>query len=97
MGANWAHGIRHEGQIFHGRVAEFRLVLCKYAVEVGFHFKYMKNDKCRVTAVCKFRESKSCMWRVHASVLSINGLFCIKKLDNVHTCGATVRTSRTHV
>ena len=85
-----ASGIRHERQIFRGGVTEFRLVLCKYTAEVGFHFRYIKNDKCSVTAVCNFYESKSCMWRVHASVLLINGLFCIKKLDHVHTCGTAV-------
>ena len=29
-----------------------------------------------------------------SSALPINGLFCIKKLDNVDTCGAAMRTSR---
>ncbi|KAL7206451.1 hypothetical protein ACSBR2_019213 [Camellia fascicularis] len=35
----------------------------------GLHyFVYVKNEKCRVTAVCSMRESKGCLWRVHASL-----------------------------
>ena len=29
------------------------MVLCKYAIEDGFEFKYSKNDKGRVTGECR--------------------------------------------
>ncbi|XP_028085237.1 uncharacterized protein LOC114286284 [Camellia sinensis] len=50
------------------------------------------NDKVRVTAQCLFRETKGCMWNVHGKVENANGFFYIRKLNNVHTCGAEVRT-----
>ncbi|KAL7264624.1 hypothetical protein ACSBR1_002562 [Camellia fascicularis] len=40
----WANGIPHVGQSFEGGAQAFRNVLCKYAVESGFDFKYLKND-----------------------------------------------------
>ncbi|KAL7181304.1 hypothetical protein ACSBR1_040226 [Camellia fascicularis] len=66
MSAPWANGITHVSQSFEGGATEFRNVLRKYAVECGFQFKYMKNDSVRITAVCTLRESKGCMWSIHA-------------------------------
>ena len=60
MGASWAHGIVEVGQGFEGGALEFRRVLCKYAIEVGLQFKYLKNDCKRVIAVCSMRDSKAC-------------------------------------
>ncbi|XP_028052512.1 uncharacterized protein LOC114256998 [Camellia sinensis] len=92
LSAQWAFGITHVGQCFASGISEFREILCKYAVERGFQFKYLKNDSVRITAVCKFAESRGCAWSVHARVLSSNGLLCVKKLDSVHNCGAAIRT-----
>lgn len=60
LSAGWAFGITNVGQSFFGGVHEFRTVLCKYAVECGFQFKYVKNDSVRVTAICKFATSTEC-------------------------------------
>ncbi|XP_028093514.1 uncharacterized protein LOC114293609 [Camellia sinensis] len=46
----WANGITHIGQCFIGGAFEFRTILCKYAVQCGFKFKYLKNDSQRSTA-----------------------------------------------
>ncbi|XP_028107079.1 uncharacterized protein LOC114306108 [Camellia sinensis] len=73
---------------------EFREVLCKYAVERGFQFKYVKNDSVRITVVCKFAASTDCSWSVHARMLPSSGVLCVKRFDSVHTCRAAVRTSR---
>ncbi|KAL7225578.1 hypothetical protein ACSBR1_020863 [Camellia fascicularis] len=48
--AQWANGIQRIGQSFEGGADELRSVLCKYAVECGFHFKYVKKDSVRITA-----------------------------------------------
>ena len=55
-GSQWSLGINQdEGQKFEGGPVEFRKALCKFAIEVGFQFKYLKNDKQRVTTIYKFR------------------------------------------
>ncbi|XP_028070650.1 uncharacterized protein LOC114273084 [Camellia sinensis] len=94
LSAQWAFRITHVGQCFVGGANEFREILCKYAVECGFQFKYLKNDSDRIMAVCKFAESTGCTWLVHARVLSSNRILCVKKLDSVHNCGAAVQTHR---
>ncbi|KAL7172900.1 hypothetical protein ACSBR2_032381 [Camellia fascicularis] len=94
LSAGWAFGITHVGQIFLGGAHEFRTVLCKYAVECGFQFKYVKNDAVRVTAICKFVTSTGCGWLVHARVSPSNGVMCLKRFISVHSCGAAVQTYR---
>ncbi|XP_028056777.1 uncharacterized protein LOC114260788 [Camellia sinensis] len=64
----------------------------KFSIECGFEFIFVKNDKVRVTAQCLFKETKSYMWNVHGRVENANEFFYIRKLNNVHTCGAEVRT-----
>ncbi|KAL7236366.1 hypothetical protein ACSBR1_019616 [Camellia fascicularis] len=51
LSASWANGLTHVGQSFEGGAPEFRTVLCKYAVECGFEFKYLKNDSVQITSV----------------------------------------------
>ncbi|KAL7265753.1 hypothetical protein ACSBR1_003519 [Camellia fascicularis] len=94
LSCGWVNGITHVGQRFIGGAKDFRTALCKYAIEIGFEFVYVKNEKCRVTALCSMRESKACLWRVHASLESANNFFYIRTLHDEHTCGAAVRTSK---
>ncbi|KAL7172800.1 hypothetical protein ACSBR2_032302 [Camellia fascicularis] len=94
LSCGWVNEITHVGQRFIGGAKDFRTALCKYAIEIGFEFVYVKNKKCRVTAVCSMRESKACLWRVHASLESANNFFYIRTLHDEHTCGAAVRTSK---
>ncbi|KAL7263298.1 hypothetical protein ACSBR1_001467 [Camellia fascicularis] len=94
MSAPWANGITHVGQSFEGGAAEFRIVLRKYAVECGFRFKYLKNDSVRITAVCTIRESKGCMWSIHARVLHADEFFYIRKWNAEHCCGVAIRTPK---
>ncbi|KAL7164611.1 hypothetical protein ACSBR2_040497 [Camellia fascicularis] len=94
LSAGWAYGITHVGQIFLASANEFWTVLCKFAVECGFQFKYVKNDSVRITAVCKFATSTGCAWLVHARVSASNEVFCLKRFVNLHSCGAAVRTYR---
>ncbi|CAL5353027.1 unnamed protein product [Camellia sinensis] len=94
LSAPWANGIQHVGQSYQGGASEFRNVLRKYAVECGFLFKFVKNDSVRITAVCTMRESRGCMWLVHARVLNANGFFYLRKWNSEHTCGVAVRTPK---
>ncbi|XP_028100402.1 uncharacterized protein LOC114299767 [Camellia sinensis] len=65
LSAPWANGITHVGQRFVGGAQEFRDVLCKYAIQCGFKFTYVKNETTRVTAVCAMREERGCLWAIH--------------------------------
>ena len=49
LGSGWSQEIRCVGQEFQGGVVEFWKSLIKYAIEIGFQFKYVKNDNERVT------------------------------------------------
>lgn len=63
----WANGITHVNQEFIGGANNFRKTLYKYAIGLDFNFKYVKNGMGRVTAKCAMKETKGCMWRIHAS------------------------------
>ncbi|CAL5439953.1 unnamed protein product [Camellia sinensis] len=93
LSAPWAHGITHVGQSFVDGASEFRSVLCKYAVEFGFKFNYLKNDTVRVTAVCKMWDTTGCQWSLHARALNVNGCFYLRMWVSEHTCGVAVRTA----
>ncbi|KAL7246059.1 hypothetical protein ACSBR2_001230 [Camellia fascicularis] len=94
MSTPWANGITHVGQSFEGGAVEFRNVLRKYAVECGFWFKYLKYDFVRITTVCTMRESKGCMWSIHARVLHADEFFYICKWNAEHSCGVAIRTPK---
>ncbi|XP_020412934.1 uncharacterized protein LOC109947388 [Prunus persica] len=90
----WETYIHHVGQKFDGGAEEFRLKLCKYALEVGFNFLYVDNDKRRVIAVCSNKKFEGCSWRVYASRCEAIGCFVIRTLNNVHTCASWIRESK---
>ncbi|KAK1292815.1 hypothetical protein QJS10_CPB17g01211 [Acorus calamus] len=64
-------------------VEHFRDALNQYCVTNEFAVKYLKNERCRVTAKCKVGK---CNWRIHASVLPDEITFEVKTLNEVHTC-----------
>ena len=68
-------------------------MLSKYSIEHGFEYVYIKNDKERVTAICLFKDTKGCTWKVHGKVFKPNGYFYIRTLNDVHTCGVAVCTT----
>lgn len=94
MSSEWNDYIFRIGQFFTGGAVEFRDKLCKYAVENGFQFRYMKNDKSRITVVCAKKKKESCQWYVHASLRQSNNFFYITKLNNEHTCVCVIRHQR---
>ncbi|BBG99428.1 EF-TU receptor, partial [Prunus dulcis] len=90
----WETYIHHVGQKFDGGAEEFRLKLCKYALEVGFNFLHAGNDKKLVVAVCSNKKLEGCSWRVYASRCEATGSFVIRTLNNVHTCAGRIRESK---
>ncbi|XP_058211833.1 uncharacterized protein LOC131324019 [Rhododendron vialii] len=92
LSSDWSDGITGVGQRFEGGAPDFKNVLRKYAVERGFEYTLAKNDKVRVTAQCKYRTVKKCMWHVHARIMPGNEYFHILAMDLAHTCGFAVRT-----
>ncbi|KAH7864694.1 hypothetical protein Vadar_032720 [Vaccinium darrowii] len=89
--SSWVNLIHSVGQVFRGGVDDFRGVLQRYAIENGFMYEFVKNDKFRVTAVCKIAK---CEWRVHAILNRVTGEFRIKELVNDHRCGSTYRRNK---
>ncbi|XP_075487932.1 uncharacterized protein LOC142527104 [Primulina tabacum] len=63
-------------------VHEFRRVLVDWTVRSGVELVFKKNEKRRVTAVCK----AGCEWRLHASLVMGGPTFQIKTLTGKHTC-----------
>ncbi|XP_028106385.1 uncharacterized protein LOC114305490 [Camellia sinensis] len=94
MTVDWVRGVSHVGQCFKRGVAAFYLVLSKYVIECGFDFKFVKNSLVRVRAVYTLREKKGCTWLIHRRVQTCNGYFYLKRLSNLHNCGAVVRTGK---
>ncbi|KAL7217896.1 hypothetical protein ACSBR2_011179 [Camellia fascicularis] len=94
LSAGWALGITHVGQLSGCGANEFQMILCKYAVECSFQFKYIKNDSVQIIVVCKFATPTGCPWLVHARVSASNGILCLKSFNNLHSCGVVVKTYR---
>ena len=45
MGTQWVHKICGVRKKYECGAKEYRIALCKYAVEMGFNLRYVKNDK----------------------------------------------------
>lgn len=90
--SNMLEGITAVGSRFEGGLSNLKSVLQNYAIKGGFEYALAKNDKVRVTAHCKYRKDKDCMWHVHARICPKNDYFYIKEVDLDHSCGVAVRT-----
>ncbi|XP_024178409.1 uncharacterized protein LOC112184384 [Rosa chinensis] len=94
MTKGWENYIHSEGQKFEGGVVEFRDKLRKYAIEIGFSYEFVRNDKVRVIAQCSKKHSQGCNWLVKAYLCRVNGFFMIKRLVNVHTCHGVIHLQK---
>lgn len=81
----WRHLVIGPGQRFPDGAKEFRRALIKYSVQMGFEFKFLKNDASRVTAVCAKR-GDGCPWRIHAVTELPERSFRISTYERNHTC-----------
>lgn len=86
LSQGWKEYINHVGQKFEGGAAEFRNKLCKYAFEMGFRIRYLRNYRTHVIAECRKKLSDGCSWRIHACKCQVNAFFYLRTLNNVHTC-----------
>lgn len=68
---------------------DFKDALCDLAVKRNFNFRFIKNDKDRVTVTCA---DEDCQWRVHASRDGNLPTFRIKTAQHEHTCGGGINT-----
>ncbi|XP_012846418.1 PREDICTED: uncharacterized protein LOC105966411 [Erythranthe guttata] len=92
LSAKWSYVIQDVGQVFEEGVENFRKCLVKFAYQCGFQFEYLKNDKRRVTAVCKYKEAKVFPWRIHTFVNINNGFFYIRTFNKY--CGVVLCRSK---
>ena len=61
----------------------FRQALVGWVVRPGYDIKYLKNEKKKIMAVCKF----DCGFRIHASPMQGERTFQIKTFKPKHACG----------
>ncbi|KAL0303113.1 UNVERIFIED_CONTAM: hypothetical protein Sradi_6179400 [Sesamum radiatum] len=69
------------GMKFATRV-KYREVLRDWAVRRGWDLTFVKNQKSKITTVCK----NGCDWRIHASPVMSTTTFQIKSIKGKHTC-----------
>ena len=65
-----------------------------FSIEIGFKFRYVKNDNVRITAECFYKASTGCGWYVHGRVENDNSFFYVRDLLNEHTCGSAYKTTK---
>lgn len=70
---------------------DFRDALRKYSVARGFTCIKTENNSNRFSAKCK---GKGCPWEIRASKLAPSKHFVVRKLNDIHTCGAKTVSSR---
>ncbi|KAL2486355.1 MuDR family transposase [Abeliophyllum distichum] len=94
LSSSWSSVITHVGQRFERGVAEFRDALCKFSIERGFKFDYMRNNNGRVEAQCSNRYSDDCRWYICATVSKVSGFCYIRKLVNEHSWPIVLRKEK---
>ncbi|KAK3227340.1 hypothetical protein Dsin_007202 [Dipteronia sinensis] len=75
--------IRFEVGQTHDSVYILRSLLTDFAIQKGFNFNKVKNDKNRLTWACM---AKGCPWRIHAYNVGDNTTMQVKTYKNGHTC-----------
>ncbi|KAL0438655.1 UNVERIFIED_CONTAM: hypothetical protein Slati_2348500 [Sesamum latifolium] len=61
---------------------KYREALKDWAVRRGWDLTFVKNEKTKITAICK----NGCDWRIHASPMMRNTTFQIKSIKGQHNC-----------
>ncbi|XP_059432656.1 uncharacterized protein LOC132174219 [Corylus avellana] len=62
---------------------QFNDALQIFAIQNSFDYTYMRNEKTRITSICK----RTCGWRIHASWSYKRDCFQIKSYIKEHNCG----------
>lgn len=81
----WRRLIVGPGQRFPDGAREFRRALIKYSVQIGFEFRFVKNETSRVIDVCA-KSGDGCFWRIHAVKELADEAFRISTYERTHTC-----------
>ncbi|XP_026378325.1 uncharacterized protein LOC113272742 [Papaver somniferum] len=82
----WANILTGVGNVFESKII-FRDGVKKYEYHSGYKLDVRKSDKKRYTVRCINKESQSCGWRFHASlVANTKGVFRCKKFQGEHSC-----------
>jgi len=75
-GSTWRHLFKKVGQNFESGAIEFREKLLLHSLETGYKYKFVQNEKTRVTAKCIHKKENGYNWRIHASQkLRMNSFF----------------------
>ncbi|KAL8552189.1 hypothetical protein ACS0TY_001036 [Phlomoides rotata] len=85
----WANIIEEcVGQQFVGGAVEFRKELIKYSTRNGFSFKYIRNDRRYIHAVCtqEVYVEGGCGWFIKARRQNVTDHFEISKANLIHRC-----------
>ncbi|XP_026419385.1 uncharacterized protein LOC113315306 [Papaver somniferum] len=85
----WANILTGVGKVFESKIV-CRDSVKKYEYHSGYKLDVRKSDKKRYTVQCKNKESQSCGWRFHASlVANTKGVFQCKKFHGEHSSSIT--------
>ncbi|XP_039135516.1 uncharacterized protein LOC120272744 [Dioscorea cayenensis subsp. rotundata] len=68
----------------------FKDALSDFAIRCNFNYRFIKNDKERVTVVCA---AEGCQWHIHASQEGNLATFRIKTSHDVHSCGGGISSA----
>lgn len=93
LSASWSNLIDYEGQEFPGGANEFRKSLIKFSTELGFDYKYVRNEPERITAECIKKKAANCGWMVHAIKRRNSNEMVIRKFNKIHSCSSTFGVS----
>ncbi|KAI8560029.1 hypothetical protein RHMOL_Rhmol04G0223100 [Rhododendron molle] len=91
--ADWVNLLKCVGREYRGGVDDFKACLSKYAIEVGFKYKYLKNDRSRVTTEC-YKKLDGCTWFIHATLERSNEFFVVREFHKEHNCLGTFYSSK---
>ena len=69
-----------------------RLALIYYAIAKKFVYKFVKNNKKRITVECLKKQDTGCAWRFHALMITHNTIFATKTFNPVHTYSGDMGT-----
>ncbi|XP_026450590.1 uncharacterized protein LOC113350672 [Papaver somniferum] len=82
----WANILTGVGQVFESKIV-CRDSVKKYEYHSGYKLDVRKSGKKRYIVQCKNKESQSCGWRFHASLIAnTKGVFQCKKFHGEHSC-----------
>ena len=87
----WHDSVRGVRQQFNS-VKSVRLALIYYAIAKKFVYKFVKNNKKRITVECLKKQDTGYAWRFHTLMITHNTIFATKTFNPVHTYSGDMGT-----